>query len=164
MICANARTPRFFSLLLLLALGACAGGGMGAASGYTTTLGTFEPEVVSEQTRDYLRRVAWEIELENGPPAILIQTFWKTQLPTDAEAAEGVVEARTRFRVLGRQRQGMTEVSQVYVTQLVLEHQVRTETNGLWVERPAASDFVDWARTTAREMQLQMESARGRTP
>jgi hypothetical protein len=109
----------------------------------------------------YFRRRGFDIELANGPPAILLQSFWRSALPTDDERGAGVTEARTRLRVTGRQRQ-ITEATEVYVTTLRIEHQVRLGNGEPWQEMPATSDFLEWARTLARELELELQSGRGR--
>ena len=133
---------------------------MGSASGYSASLGAFEPEKLTAEAQDYIRRLGYDVEVNNGPPAILIQTFWRSQLPTAGEREAGVTEGRTRIRVLGRQRLGMTEASEFYVTTFAVEHQVRMGPGGAWQERPAASEFLEWARTSGRELKLQLESGR----
>lgn len=144
----------------LVATAACAGGGGGSPSGYSATLGAVEPDKLLIDTRDYLRRIGYDIEIENGPPSILVRSFWRSALPTDGERAAGATEARTRFLVTGRSRQ-VSEASDVYVTTLRIEHQVRMGPDAPWQEMPAASDFLEWARTTARELELELQSGRG---
>lgn len=145
----------------ILMLGACGGGGgIGSSSGYSANLGAFEPDKVAADARDYLRRLGYDVEVDNGPPAILIQTFWRSQLPTESEAAAGVSEGRTRIRILGRQRLGMTEATELFVVTFAVEHQVRMGPGGAWQEMPAASEFLEWARTSGRELRLQLESGR----
>lgn len=147
------------SILVLAALG-CGGGGRGSASGYSQTLRAVEPAKLMTDTRDYLRRLGYDLEVENGPPAILLQTQWRSRLPTDQEREAGVTEARTRFRVTGRQRQ-ITDATEVYVPTLRIEHHVRLGNGAPWQELPATSDFLEWARTTARELELDLQSGRG---
>lgn len=144
----------------LVALAACAGGGQGGASGYTASVGAVEPDKLLLDSRDYLRRAGYEIEVENGPPSILIRSLWRSGLPTDEERAAGATEVRTRFRITGRARQ-MSEASEVYVTTVRIDHQVRMGPGAPWEEMPATSDFLEWARTTARELELQLQSGRG---
>ena len=147
--------------LAIIAVAACGGGGtLGSASGYSANLGAFEPEKLISDSQDYIRRLGYDIETNNGPPAILIQTFWRSQLPTDSERAAGVTEGRSRIRILGRQRLGMTDASEFYVTTFAVEHQVRMGPGGAWQEQPAASEFLEWARTSGRELKLQLESGR----
>lgn len=155
----NRRVRRLVALTALVAA-ACAGGGGGGPSGYQASLGAVEPDKLLVDTRDYLRRIGYDIEVENGPPAILVRSFWRSALPTDEERAAGATEARTRFRVTGRSRQ-MSEASEVYVTTLRIDHQVRMGPDAAWEEMPASSDFLEWARTTARELELQLQSGRG---
>ena len=147
--------------LAIAAMAACGGGGsVASASGYSVNLGAFEPDKLISDSQDYVRRLGFDLETNNGPPAILIQTFWRSQLPTDSEREAGVTEARTRIRILGRQRLGMTEASEFYVTTVSVAHQVRMGPGGAWQERPAASEFLEWARTSGRELKLQLESGR----
>ena len=120
-----------------------------------------EPEKLMSDSRDYLRRIGYDLEVENGPPAILLQTFWRSRLPTDEERGAGVTEARTRLRITGRERQ-LTEASAVYVPTVRFEHHVRLGAGQPWQEIPATSDFLEWARTTARELELDLQSGRGR--
>lgn len=151
----------FATCVVAVAAAACGGGGgAGSASGFSQNLGAFEPDQLLSESQDYIRRLSYEVEVNNGPPAILLQTFWRSLLPTDSEREAGVTEVRNRIRILGRQRLGMTEASEFYVTTFQVERQIRMGNGAAWQERPAAPEFLDWARTSARELQLQLESGR----
>jgi hypothetical protein len=65
------------------------------------------------------------------------------------------------MRVTGRQR-AVTEATEVFVTTLRIEHQVRLGAEAPWQEIEADSEFLGWARTLARDLELQLQSGRGR--
>jgi hypothetical protein len=132
-----------------------------AGSGYSADLGAVEGPKLVNDVQDLFRRLGYELEINNGPPAILIQTHWRSGLPTDAEREAGVTEARTRLRVTGRQRV-VTEASEVFAAAIRIEHQVRLGNGTPWQEIEATDDFLRWARTTARDLELQLQSGRGR--
>ncbi len=151
--------------LAVSAVGCAAGGagGGGGPSGYSQNLGSFEPDQIISESLDYIQRLSYDVEVNNGVPAILIQTFWRNLRPTDLEREAGVTEVRNRIRVLGRQRMGTatsTNATEFYVATFQIERQVRMGNGEAWQERPAAPDFLEWARTSARELQLQLESGR----
>lgn len=148
------------ALVLVLAMSACGGGAGGGASGYTANLGAVEGDKLVLDVQDFLRRQGFDLDLNNGPPAILLQSHWRPGLPGEGERAAGATEVRTRIRVSGRERQ-ITEASAVYVATLRIERQVRMGAEAAWQEMPAASDFLDWARTVSRELELDLQSGRG---
>lgn len=136
-------------------------GSMDSASGVRVELGSYSARDIETEFTDLMRREGFDLEIQNGPPAMLYQTSWKPFLPTDEERAAGVVDARTRVRLRARPR-ASTETNPLYTATFEVEHQVRVESmQAEWTERPAAPDFRNVYRELARQLRVELESLRG---
>lgn len=122
-------------------------------------LGTATANDMTREATDLLRRKQFPIFRTQGVPAPLIQTEWRNQTPTEDEAAQGVVEVRSRILVRGRERASTTSKREFVVT-LTMENQVKEEAGGGWIEIPITPQRTRKARQIARELELSLQAIR----
>ena len=114
---------------------------------------------LTREATDILRRKQFPIFRTQGVPAPLIQSEWRNQTPTEDEAAQGVVEVRSRILVRGRERASTTSKREFVVT-FTMENQVKTASGGRWIEIPATPQRTRKAREIARELELSLQAIR----
>lgn len=104
-----------------------------------------------------LRRNGYEIIRADGPPALYVETEWRTRHPYADEAERGVSRARFRVLVRGRARGDVGTAQPLYAVQLTLENWVSIIGQEEWTRVPASPQLVESAQALTRELAMEID-------
>lgn len=105
-----------------------------------------------------LRRNGYEIIRADGPPALLVETEWRTRPPFADEAERGVSSARYRVLVRGRARGDIGTAETLYTVHITVESWARVLGEEQWTRVPASPQLVESAQALTRELALELDA------
>jgi hypothetical protein len=144
---------------LALAALACVSGGRPAtpSAEVTREIGVATASDFQRGVPAVLRRNGYEIIRADGPPALYVETDWRTRPPFTDEAERGVSHARSRVLVRGRARGEMGTADVLYTVHMTLESWARVIGQEDWTRVPASPQLIETAQALSRELVMELD-------
>ncbi|MFC1564427.1 hypothetical protein ACFL6G_05785 [candidate division KSB1 bacterium] len=143
----------------------CAGGTTKSTSGYRETIGDYRRGDISFQTRKLLEKYGFEFErFEAGSAGdIYIETRWKTRTPYDEEAANGVISARTKIIIRGRdtgRSLNFTSNETMYKAVFETENDVMLTGQREWSKQSYCEELTKYLKKLYEELESELRFTR----
>lgn len=149
---------RLMAAAVLMVAAACASTGSGVQR-LNWDLGLATTSDAQSIPNQILTRHLYRIERASGPPAIMIQTYWRDRTLFDDERAAGFSEARTRFIVEARPRMRNPEGgSELLTVSMRAENMGRLATGGEWMTMAPTPEFREYSGTIAADIKAELEN------
>jgi hypothetical protein len=143
----------------LIMLAAACGGQRGTSSvahfGRGLGLAT-APETI-EKTHRVLGLHQFDIEQDEGPPSIYIETRWKDRTPFADEQALGIDAAQIRAMVRARPRSTTSTLGEVYTVDMTIEQRVRLMGSMEWVHHTITAEARAHAAEIAEMLRRELD-------
>jgi hypothetical protein len=141
--------------VLTLAGGCASGGGGGSTPGgshFARGIGVASGPDLQEKVARFMALYAFEIEREEGPPSVYIESRWRERNVFPDERVLGISAAEIRATVRARPRSGASGMGEVYNVDLVIEQRVRVPGEVHWNSDAITPQAEELAASMAEEL------------
>jgi hypothetical protein len=145
-----------------LALAACASGGASSTADgvrqFERNVGTGSASDVVDRSLKVLRLHQFQIEQQEAPPNIYIQTRWRDRAPDDAEQMRGVTATQARVIVRANQRSSTHPTGgAVYSVNVSVEGREQLQGSTSWQDATSSEQFAKWAERIVNDFKTELE-------